>query len=253
METPENTTPTTSREIVTPGMTLSTDPSLIPGRGAIRTEAGEIISLFVGFKETRGKYMNVVPLNGLYNPQMGDKVIARVIGKTPVKFLMDINSKYLGILKPMDAFKRSNRGRGYGGRQAGTYRVKEEGDMQKLKMGDQIICKVLSGSRISEPDLTALGQDLGIIESGMVISIPATKIPRVIGKKGSMIALLKSLLHSKVFVAQNGRIWIKGKTFEHERLLIDAIHKIEREAHTSGLTDRIKYYITEEKKKRGIE
>ena len=252
METPENVIPTSSREIVTPGIVLSTDSNLIPGRGAIRNEVGEIISLFVGFKEIRGKYINVVPLNGLYNPQMGDKVIARVIGKTPVKFLMNINSKYLGILKPMDAFKRSNRGRGYG-KQAGTFRVKEEGEMNKLKVGDLVICKVLSGSRISEPDLTALGPDLGIIESGLIISIPATKIPRVIGKKGSMIGLLKNLLYSKVFVAQNGRIWVKGKSFEHERLLIDAIRKIEREAHTSGLTDRIKYYIIEEKKKRGIE
>ena len=252
METPENTTPTLSREIVTPGMVLATDPSLIPGRGAIRTEGKEIISLFVGFKETRGKYVNVVPLNGLYNPQMGDKVIARVTGKTPVKFLMNINSKFLGILKPMDAFKRSNRGRGFG-KHAGTFRVKEEGEMSKLKVGDLVICKVLSGSRISEPELTALGQDLGRIESGLIIDIPATKIPRVIGKKGSMIALLKNLLHSKVFVAQNGRIWIKGKSFEHERLLIDTIRKIEREAHTSGLTDRIRYFIIEEKKKRGIE
>ncbi len=247
METQENT----SREIVTPGLVISTDTSLIPGRGAIKNEKNEIVSLFVGFVELRGKYINVIPLNGLYNPQMGDKVIARVIGKTPVKFLMDINSKYLGILKPMDAFKRNTKNRGYG-KSIGTYRVKEEDTMKKFNMGDIIVCKVLSGSRISEPDLTALGQDLGKIEDGIILSIPPTKIPRVIGKKGSMIALLKNSLQCKVFVAQNGRIWVKGKSIEYERLLIDAIKKIEREAHTSGLTDRVKYFISEEMKKRGI-
>ena len=244
---------TPTREIVTPGMVISTDPELIPGRGAIREKNNDIISLFVGLKEIRGKYINVVPLNGLYNPQLGDKIIGRVIAKTPVKYLLNINSKYLGILKPLDAFKRNTRNRGYG-KSMGSYQVKDDDLMQKLKMGDLLICKVLSGDRLNEPELTSLGQDLGQIKDGIIINVPPPKIPRIIGKKGSMITLLKNLLHCKVFVAQNGRILIQGgKNFESERLLIDAIHKIEQEAHTSGLTDRIKNYIIKEKKKRGIE
>ena len=240
-----------TREIVAPGVILSTDPSLIPGRGTIKNKANEIVALFVGIKDIRGKYVNVVPLNGLYNPQIGDKIIARVYGKTPVKYIMDINSKYIGILKPMDAVKRSSRPN-QRGRTMGTYRLSKEDAMRSFNMGDLIICKVLSGSRIKEPDLTALGQDLGKITNGRVISISPTKIPRVIGKKGSMISLLKSLLHSKIFVAQNGRIWMKGKSHEHEQLLVEVIKKIEREAHTTGLTDRVKYFIVEEKKKRGM-
>ncbi len=242
-----------TREIVTPGMVISTDPELIPGRGAIREKNNEIISLFVGLKEIRGKYINIVPLNGLYNPQLGDKIIGRVIAKTPVKYLLNINSKYVGILKPLDAFKRNTRNRGYG-KSVGSYRVKDDDLMQKLKMGDLLICKVLSGDRLNEPELTSLGQDLGQIKDGIIVHVPPPKIPRIIGKKGSMITLLKNLLHCRVFVAQNGRILIQGgKKFENERLLMDAIHKIEEEAHTSGLTDRIKNYIIKEKKKRGIE
>ncbi len=240
------------REIVSPGQIISTDSSIIPGRGALRSNNNEIVSLFLGLKEIRGKYINVVPLNGLYNPQIGDKIIGRIIDKTPVKYLIDINSKYLGILKPSDAFKRMNRSRGYS-RSYGSYHFKEQSDMEKFQMGDMIICKVLSGSRIEEPDLTAIGQDLGKIMNGIVISIAPTKIPRVIGKKGSMIAMLKNMIHSKMFVAQNGKIWIRGKSFEHERLLMDVILKIENEAHTTGLTDRIQYFITEEKKKRGLD
>ncbi|MHA1584296.1 MAG: exosome complex RNA-binding protein Rrp4 [Promethearchaeota archaeon] len=240
------------REIVTPGMVISTDNNLSPGRGAILNENKEIVSLFVGLKEIRGKYINVVPLNGLYNPQMGDKIIARVSGKTPVKYLMNLNSKFIGILKPMDAVKRTSRNRGYG-KNFGTYRVKDQDAMKNFKIGDYLICKVLSGSRIKEPDLTALGPGLGKITNGLIITIVPPKIPRVIGKKGSMIALLKNSLHCRIFVAQNGRIWIKGKSFEHERLLMDVIKKIENEAHTTVLTDRIKFYISKEKKKRGIE
>ena len=74
METQQQST----REIVIPGTVISTAPGLIPGRGAIRTTGDEIISLFVGLKEIRGKYVNVVPLKGLYNPQMGDKAIAQI-------------------------------------------------------------------------------------------------------------------------------------------------------------------------------
>ncbi|MCF2139101.1 MAG: exosome complex protein Rrp4 [Candidatus Lokiarchaeota archaeon] len=239
------------REIVTPGQVIATDPGLIAGRGAIKEDNGQITSVFVGLKEIRGKYVNVVPLNGLYNPQIGDKVIGRVIAKTPVKFLLDINAKFLGILKPSDAFKRPHQNRGYP-KSMGTYRLPRENDMDKLKMGDQIICKILSGSRTEEPALTSLGQELGLITEGLVIAISPTKIPRVIGKKGSMIALLKNLLHCKIFVAQNGRIWIHGRNPENERLLIEVIYKIEREAHTTGLTDRVKAYILKEKKIRGI-
>ncbi|MHA1519702.1 MAG: exosome complex RNA-binding protein Rrp4 [Promethearchaeota archaeon] len=239
-----------AREIVTPGQVISTDPSHMAGRGAVKEDNDQIISVFVGLKEVRGKYINVVPLNGLYNPQIGDKIIARVVAKTPVKFLMDINSKYVGILKPSDSFRRSHSNRGYP-KSMGTYRVPKENEMSKYKMGDMIICKVLSGSRTEEPTLTSLGQELGPITNGIVIVISPTKIPRVIGKKGSMISLLKKLLRCKIFVAQNGRIWIQGHP-ENERLLIESIHKIEREAHTTGLTDRIKAYIIKEKKIRGI-
>jgi exosome complex component RRP4 len=239
------------REIVIPGMVLSTDPSLIPGRGAVKSD-DKLLSIFVGLKEIRGKYINVVPLNGLYNPQMGDKIIAKIIDKTPVKWLVDINSKYLGTLRPGDAVKSQSRGRGYG-KSYGSYQPRSSNDLNHFKIGDIVICKILTGSRLSEPELTTLGQELGLIRNGSVITISPPKIPRVIGKKGSMIALLKDLLHCKIFVAQNGRIWYQGKSFEHEHLLVDAVHKIEREAHTTGLTDRIKNYLETEKKNRGIE
>jgi exosome complex component RRP4 len=67
-----------------------------------------------------------------------------------------------------------------------------------------------------------------------------------------MIKMLKTLTNCNIFVTQNGRIWIRGDNIAYERLLIDAIYKIEREAHTSGLTDRVQAYIENEKIKRGI-
>lgn len=240
--------PVETREIVYPGLILTNDPTIIAGRGAISTPTG-IISLFVGLKEVRGKYINVVPLSGLYNPNIGDRVIGVIVNRTPVKWIVNINSKYEGTLKMQDAGVHS--GKSHGPKNLGSYRVQENA-LDLYKLGDMVICKVLSGDRVNEPEVSTLGADLGKINSGNVITIPSQKIPRVIGKKGSMIAMIKQLLDVKLFVAQNGRIWLRGKSSSHERLLIDVISKIEREAHTVGLTDRIKYFIIKEKQKRGI-
>jgi exosome complex RNA-binding protein Rrp4 len=43
---------------------------------------------------------------------------------------------------------------------------------------------------------------------------------------------------------------ITGKTLEDEQLAMMAIHKIEEESHTSGLTDRITQMLKQEKTKR---
>ncbi len=67
-----------------------------------------------------------------------------------------------------------------------------------------------------------------------------------------MIKMLKDLTKSNIFVTQNGRIWLKSEDIAYERLLIDAIRKIEKEAHTVGLTDRMSEYIKNEKKIRGM-
>ena len=122
----------------------------------------------------------------------------------------------------------------------------------RLKLWDILIVKVLSADRLNSPELTTVGKYLGKRRDGLVISIDPPKIPRVIGRSGSMIKMLKNLTNCNIFVTQNGRIWLKGEDITHERLLIDAIKKIEKEAHTVGLTDRMSEYIENEKKKRGI-
>ena len=94
---------------------------------------------------------------------------------------------------------------------------------------------------------------MGKRNNGVVITIDPPKIPRVIGRDGSMIKMLKDLTKSNIFVTQNGRIWLKGEDIAHERLLIESIQKIAMEAHTVGLTDRMQEYVINEKKNRGIE
>ena len=74
-------------------------------------------------------------------------------------------------------------------------------------------------------------------------------MPRLIGRKGSMINLIKTETNCRLIIGQNGLVWINAKDYETIQLVEKVIHKVEREAHTSGLTDRIKNLIHEELKK----
>jgi exosome complex component RRP4 len=235
----------TTRDLVVPGEVLTTDTNnFLPGRGTLLTkDRSKIISLNIGLKQTKRNYINVIPLRGFYTARPGDKVIALVVDKNPVKYRCDINAKEDAILKPKNTIKRGRMKRGRDHYDSGT---------ERYEVGDILIAKVLSADRLNSPELTTVGKYLGKRNNGIVISIDPPKIPRVIGRNGSMIKILKNLTKTNIFVTQNGRIWLKGEDIAHERLLIDAIQKIEREAHTVGLTDRMSEYIENEKIKRGL-
>jgi len=239
-----------SREVVVPGEVLTEDvTNFLPGRGTIlNKERNKIISLNIGLKQIKKNYINVIPLRGFYTPRPGDKVIALVVDKNPVKYKCDINAKDFGQLKPKNTIKK---GKTRGFRGAGPMR--EDLNTERFDIGDILIVKVLSADRLNKPELTTVGKYLGKRTGGIIITIDPPKIPRVIGRNGSMIKMLKNLTKCNIFVTQNGRIWLKGEDMAHERLLIESIHKIASEAHTVGLTDRMQEYIINEKKKRGIE
>ncbi len=76
------------------------------------------------------------------------------------------------------------------------------------------------------------------LNGGQIIEIQPIKVPRVIGKKGTMISMIKKYTGCRIIVGQNGRIWIDGNTDGVEKAT-RAIRKIEAEAHTKGLTIRI--------------
>ncbi|MHA2393444.1 MAG: exosome complex RNA-binding protein Rrp4 [Promethearchaeota archaeon] len=239
-----------TRDVVVPGEVLTEDTNnFLPGRGTIyNTERTKIIALNIGLKQVKKNYINVIPLRGFYTPRPGDKVIALVVDKNPVKYKCDINAKDFGTLKPRNTMKRGKMRMGRGG---GSYN-QEPANTAKFDIGDVLIVKILSADRLNKPELTTVGKYLGKRNNGIVITIDPPKIPRVIGRNGSMIKMLKNLTNTNIFVTQNGRVWIKGEDIAHERLLIESIKKIASEAHTVGLTDRMQEYIINEKKKRGI-
>ncbi|MFW9878859.1 MAG: KH domain-containing protein [Candidatus Thorarchaeota archaeon] len=241
-----------TREVVVPGEVLTEDTkNFLPGRGTIYNSARtKIVSLNIGLKQIKKNYINVIPLRGFYTPRPGDKVIALVVDKNPVKYKCDINAKDFGTLKPKNTIKRGKMRSFRGG---GSGYSQGEASTEKFEIGDILIVKILSADRLNKPELTTVGKYLGKKNNGIVISIDPPKIPRVIGRNGSMIKMLKNLTKTNIFVTQNGRIWLKGEDIAHERLLVESLQKIASEAHTVGLTDRMQEFIIHEKKVRGIE
>jgi len=65
----------------------------------------------------------------------------------------------------------------------------------------------------------------------------------VVGRQGSMLELLRKETKSHILVGQNGIILVSSESPEGEQAAITAIRMIEREAHTRGLTDRIKIML----------
>jgi exosome complex component RRP4 len=65
-----------------------------------------------------------------------------------------------------------------------------------------------------------------------------------------MISTITEQTGCQIILGLNGVILVTGKNPEDEELALMAIHKIEEESHTSGLTDRITQMLEEEKAKR---
>jgi exosome complex component RRP4 len=73
-----------------------------------------------------------------------------------------------------------------------------------------------------------------------MIYITPSKVPRVIGKNGSMVSMIKEQTKCQINVGQNGIVWIKGENVLDEAFVTKALLKIEHESHIEGLTDSIK-------------
>ena len=215
------------RKVVIPGDLLSEDVTK-SGEGTYVKDA-RVYSLLYGLANYRDK-INVIPLAGKYVPAPGDNVIGVVKDITFSNWIVDINSPYDGLLHISEFPKRI-----------------ETDEMSKyLRIGSSITTRVKDVDSTMKVELTFSDRKLGIIKTGRIIEISHTRVPRLIGKGGSMISMLKKELNCSIFVGQNGMIWINGSSKDMD-LALRTILLIEKEAHTNGLTDRIVEYLKKEK------
>lgn len=226
------------RQIVVPGYMLA-EGNYEAGRNVYKEE-NRFYATVIGLAELKDKIINVIPLRGCYIPSVGDVVIGKVIDITTTAWIVDIRSPWNAFLFVKDFLSK-------------PLNVIKEDIRNYLDIGELIIAKVTSFDRTKNPTLTTKEHGLGKIERGTVIEVDPTRVPRIIGKKGSMINMLKKETGCQIHVGQNGRVWISGKNREDEILVVEAIKKIESEAHTTGLTDRVYNLITKRRVSNGKE
>ncbi|MEM0240134.1 MAG: exosome complex RNA-binding protein Rrp4 [Candidatus Nezhaarchaeales archaeon] len=219
-------------DIVVPGEVLA-EGEYTAGPYVYR-DGNRLMAMTVGIVECKKGVVKVVPLQGPYIPKVGDVVIGIVVDYSPTAYVLDINSSYKAILQASEVIPPQRN-------------VLAEDLAKYLDVGDAVICKIVRFDKYSDVMLTCKGKDLGKISDGRLIKVSPAKIPRLIGRKGSMINLIKKETGCKIVVGQNGFIWIKGKDPNSEALAEKAIRKIDEEAHISGLTQRIQLMLQLEK------
>ncbi len=225
-----------NRELVVPGQLIAEGGYSIH-EGVFR-EGSSIYSSVVGLVDVRGHDISVIPLRSRYVPRRGDVVIGVVVDTHASGWILDLNSPYDGNLFVSNLLQRK-------------VDLSREDISQYLGVGDVVVVEIMDVDERMRVLLEASGPGMGRITSGKLVEITPAKIPRVIGKKGSMLATLQNTSGCKLRVGRNGRIMVWGEDTHMVNAVVEALLMIEREAHLSGLTDRVHQFL--EKMKSGGE
>ena len=220
----------TERKIVVPGEVIVKGDDYLPGEWTEKTEKG-IISLRYGLAEENKRLVKVIPLSGVYHPRRGNVVVGKVENVTYNGWVIDIGCEDTGFLSLNEVPKFVNK----------------DALEEVMEIGDSAVVKVW-GINKRGIDLSIKSRGLGKIEEGIIIEINPYKVPRVIGKEGSMIKIIKEETGCNITVGQNGFVWIKGDKIENELLAKRAIMFVAKKSFVSGLTDEVTKWFKENKK-----
>lgn len=208
------------RELVIPGDEIIKSMDYLPGRNSFR-EGDSIYAKKLGLVSVNRRVISVIPLSGVYIPKAGDMVMGEVIDVQNNGWVIDIKSVTDAFL-PLSG-------------------VREFIDTSKTDLsdiygfGDVIYAKILN-TGTNSVHLTMQDTRSRKLRSGRIVKMSPAKVPRLIGKEGSMINLVKDRTRCRISIGQNGMVWFEG---EKEDKVIDAIRLVEKEAVTGGLTDKI--------------
>lgn len=187
-------------------------------------EGGEVFSKHVGLAEEKGDLFFVIPLNGVYNPKRGDGVIGKIEEIVFSKWIVDINSPYEAVLPLSEATE--------------DFIDLTKTDLTKyLDYGDLLFAEISSITKTKNVQLSMRNRKCRKLRGGRMIKVTPSKVPRIIGKGGSMVEMIKNMTGTQIVVGQNGLVWVKG---ENEDIATKAVLTIEEKSHISGLTNHIK-------------
>ncbi|MCH9657523.1 exosome complex protein Rrp4 [archaeon] len=213
------------RKYVIPGDLVTTGP-FRPEQNVI-LDGDKIISTTIGISEIYDDSVKVITLTGKYIPKIDDLVIGKVNSHTSLSWELDINSCYVGFLPAQDVFGRD-------------FSAHADELSSKLKTGDLVAARIANFDRTRDPLVTISDRDLGKIDSGDLVKISPSKVPRLIGKRGSMIQMIEMATDAAVTIGQNGWVVVSCETPEGLLKAKKAIEMVNEKAHVVNLTDQIK-------------
>ncbi len=213
-----------SREIVVPGDILSTKGE--KGGDNTYEKDGKVYAAILGVKNYSQNGVSVIPIGGVYMPSTGDTVIGIINDIAASNWMVDISAPYPAPLHVNEV----------------PWKV-EFGDTSRyLNVGDAVLLKVLMVDESKKIQVTMNDSGLRKLEGGMIVDVPYCKVSRIIGKSGSMIQMLKNMTDCRIFVGQNGRIWVDGDD-ENAEVAVEAIKYIEANSQKGNLTEKVKELI----------
>jgi exosome complex component RRP4 len=189
-----------------------------------------IIATRIGIAETGRDGVKVIPLSGVYIPRVNDIVIGKITDHSSLSWEVDINSCFSGHLPAQDVFGRD-------------FSPARDDMGRQLATGDLIAARIIAFDRTRDPMLTIQDKDLGKIPRGELLKISPTRVPRLIGKRGSMIQTIEQATQTRILIGQNGIVVVMGRNLDGTQLAIRAIRMVEEEAHTANLTQRVKVLL----------
>jgi len=224
----EDNSSATERKVVVPGEVIVSGGDFLPGEGT-RREGDSVVASKFGLAEEQGRVVKLIPIFGAFVPRRGNVVIGRVTDITHSGWLIDIDSASNAFL-PIEESPR--------------FIHRHEMD-QFLAIGDVIAAKIwtVKGRGI---DLTLKGKGLGKLEDGFIFRVIPSRVPRVIGREGSMVNLIKERTECNITIGQNGWIWIKGSSHEAQIKARKAIEIVSDKVHLGGLTDMMEEWFNKE-------
>ncbi|MAG38443.1 RNA-binding protein [Candidatus Pacearchaeota archaeon] len=220
-----NSSEPVERRPIVPGEVIVSGEDFLPGDGT-RRDGENVLANRFGLAEISGRVVKVIPIFGAFIPRKGNVIIGRVADINFSGWMIDIDyasSAFLGIEECPRFINRN------------------EMD-QFLAIGDVIAAKIW-GVKSKGIDLTLKGKGLGKLEGGFIFRTIPSRVPRVIGREGSMITLVKEKTSCQITVGQNGWIWIKGEKIEDEIKARKAIEFIASQVLVSGLTEKMEEWF----------
>ncbi len=199
------------RKIVVPGEKIADSAIRIPGA---YMEGGATYAALVGLLDESGKY---IPLESRYKPMLDDIVVGMITDARHAGYSVD-------LLLPKEGFIPAR-----------TLRI-------TLQLGDFVVAKI---RKIERSGMAELGE-VRRLPKGKIIEFPSAKIPRLIGKKSSMLDILRTNAGGDIVVGNNGYVWMSEKC--DIPLLMKAIDLIRSKAHKPGLTDAVTKFFEQYKR-----